>query len=95
MTLTIALTNAEEERLAATARQQGITPSAWIQNLVSENLPAVVSLEQDPMLALFAQWEDEDINMTPDEVAAESQQWRTFKDNVNVERDRAGARRVF
>ncbi len=95
MTLTINLTIAEEQRLAVTARQQGLAPAAWVQNLIAENLPASVPPEQDPMLALFAQWEEEDANMTSEEVTADNQQWHTFKDNVNAERDRAGARRVF
>lgn len=47
------------------------------------------------MLALFAQWELEDATMSPEQIAEEARQWKEFKANLNAERDRAGARRVF
>lgn len=51
--------------------------------------------EPDPTLALFAQWDKEDAAMTPEEIAEENRTWEEFKANLNAERDRAGARRVF
>ncbi len=53
------------------------------------------SEEEDPTLALFAEWGRQDAQMTPKEIAEENRQWEEFKANINVERDRAGARRVF
>jgi ABC-type oligopeptide transport system substrate-binding subunit len=50
---------------------------------------------EEPTLALFAKWKEEDSKMTADEIEAEKVSWEEFKANINAERDRAGARRVF
>lgn len=94
MTLTIDLSPAEEARLEAAARQKGLQPTAIIKELLTEHLPPATPAE-DPMLALFARWDEEDAQMTPQEIAEENRSWEQFKDNVNAERDRTGARRVF
>ena len=97
MSITIELAPDQEARLAAAAKGQGLDPAALATRLVTEHLPPVAehAEQQDPTLALFAQWEQEDANMTPEEIAQERRLWEEFKANVNVERDRAGARRVF
>ena len=95
MTLTIDLSPTEEALIAAAARQKGLEPAALVKALVAEHLPAPVHVPEDPTLALFAQWAQEDAQMTPEEVAEENRTWEEFKTNLNVERDRAGARRVF
>lgn len=96
MTLTIELTPEQEARLTSVAQRQGIAPAELVQKLVTEYLPSSQLEEpEDPTLALFAQWEKEDAQMTPEEIAAENRQWEEFKGNINAERDRAGARRVF
>jgi hypothetical protein len=96
MTLTIELTPELEAHLTAVARREGLAPAEVVKKLVTEHLPpAPHEEEQDPTLALFAQWAEEDRNMTPAEIAEENRTWEEFKANINAERDRAGARRVF
>jgi hypothetical protein len=97
MTLTIELTPSEEALLAAAAQQEGVDPAELVRKLVIERLPPLAErgLDEDPTLALFAQWEQEDAAMTPGEVAEENRLWEGFKTHVNAERDRAGTRRVF
>jgi hypothetical protein len=97
MSLMIELTPSEEARLAAAAEKIGLAPEALARKLVTAHLspPAEHSQGEDPTLALFRQWEEEDAQLTPEEVAEENRQWEEFKRNINGERDRAGARRVF
>lgn len=95
MTLTINLSPTEEALLAAAARQKGLDPAVLAKALVTEHLPEPVTLSEDSTLALFAQWAQEDAQMTPEEIAEENRTWEQLKANINVERDRAGARRVF
>ena len=75
----------------------GTDPADLIRRIVNEHLPPAEELgkEQDPTLALFAQWDEEDANMTPAEVAEENRRWEELKTSINAERDRAGARRAF
>lgn len=94
MTLTLDLTPTEQARLDAAARQQGLAPDAVLHGLMDAHLPPAED-EADPMLALFAAWAEEDAHMTPEEIAEENRTWEEFKANINAERDRAGARRVF
>jgi hypothetical protein len=97
MTLMIELTPGEEARLVAAAQEEGIEPTELARRFVRERLspPVGNGREQDPMLALFRQWDEEDAAMTPEEVAEETRQWEELKANLNAERDREGARRVF
>jgi len=96
MTLTIDLSPEQEAQFAAVARTKGIDPAELAKKLLTEYLPSTTrESEQDPTLALFTQWETEDAQMTPDEIAEENRTWEDFKTNINAERDRAGARRVF
>ena len=95
MTLTIDLSPTEEALLTDAARQKGLDPAALVKALVTEHLPAPATAPEDPTLALFAQWAQEDAQMTPEEIAEENRIWEQFQTNINAERDRAGARRVF
>lgn len=97
MTLIVDLTPEQEARLRAAARTRNLDPETMIQKMVEELLPARTPLteDSDPTLALFAQWAQEDAQMTPEEIAQENRTWEEFKTNVNAERDRVGARRVF
>ncbi len=52
-------------------------------------------VEAEPTFELFATWMEQDSKMTEDDIEAEMMSWENFKDNINAERDRAGARRVF
>lgn len=95
MTLTIDFSPLEEAHLTAAAQQEGLEPAALVKKLVNQQLPIETRELQDPMLALFAEWDREDAHMTPSEVAEENRSWGELKANINAERDRAGARRVF
>ena len=94
MTLTIELTPTEEAQLTEAARQEGMAPALLAKQVLTQHLRPKRSTE-DPMLALFAQWESEDSAMTTEEIAEENRTWVEFKANINAERDRTGARRVF
>ncbi len=95
MTLTLDLSPTEEARLTAAAQQKGLAPAALVKALMTEHLPAPADPPEDPTLALFAQWAQEDARLTPEEIAEENRTWEQFQENINAERDRAGARRVF
>ena len=98
MPLTIDLSPADQARLAAAARQKGVAPAELAREIVTEHLPPVPEPSdepQDPTLALFAQWEKEDAQMTPEEIEGERRLWEQFKQNINAERARAGARIIY
>jgi hypothetical protein len=97
MTLTIELTPTDEARLTAAAQAAGVEPAEVVRKLVTDHLPLLseTKTQEDPMLALFAHWSDEDDALTPEAVAEETHAWDDFKRSINAERDRAGARRVF
>lgn len=96
MTLNIEFTPEQEAQLTAAAQREGLDPAEVVKKLIATYLPlALRDEEQDPTLALFAQWDKEDQNMTSAEIAEENRTWEEFKANINAERDRAGARRVF
>lgn len=96
MTITIELNPEQEARLTAIAEREGLDPAEVATKLVIEHLlPASPDEAIDPTLALFARWDKEDQDMTPAEISEENRTWEEFKANVNAERDRAGARRVF
>jgi hypothetical protein len=97
MSLIINLDPTDEQRLANAARQIGIAPAEYVARLVRDSLPFVAPdiSEQDPMLALFDQWKEEDAEMSAEELQAEQQSWEELKTNINAERKRAGARPVF
>lgn len=95
MTLTIELNTDEEARLAEVARQKGLAPAELARRLVLEHLPTRPTTEEDPTLALFAQWEREDAQMTPEEIEVKQRQFEEFKQNINAERARAGSRIIY
>lgn len=94
MTLTIDLTPAEEARLADAARRTGADPADVMRRLVTEHLPPVPEGEEDPTLALFAQWDAEDARMTPEEAAEEQRVWERFEGGVNETRQALGMRHL-
>jgi hypothetical protein len=97
MTLTIELTPAERMRLEAAAEREGVQPATLVRRILTSQLPALAEGEPqtDPMLALFAEWEEEDLRLTPEQVSNEIREWELFKAHTNAERARAGARPVF
>jgi hypothetical protein len=97
MPFVLELTPTEEARLRAAALQEGVDPADLARRLLAERLPVAADSvpHSDPTLDLFAQWEMEDADMSPEEVAEENRLWEELKNNLNAERDRVGARRVF
>jgi len=97
VSLTIDLAPAEEARLGEVARRLGVEPRDLARNLITDGLSTCPDLPgtDDPLLALLARWVQEDAGMTQEELDAERSGWEEFKANLNLERDRAGARRVF
>jgi hypothetical protein len=97
MTIAIELAADVERRLIEAARSEGVDPADLASKVLADHLPETKKLtaENDAMLALFDKWDREDANMTPEEIEEEKRSWEEFKRNINEERDRAGARRVF
>ena len=48
-----------------------------------------------PTQALFKQWEEEDANLTPEEIAADRQFWEEVQQSMNEERLKAGRRPIL
>ena len=96
MTLKLELSPEQEARLTRLAQHEGLDPVEVVKRLVTDHLPELESdTEPDPTLALFAQWDREDQNLTQVEIDEENRTWEDFKTNINAERDRAGTRRAF
>jgi hypothetical protein len=96
MTLMVELSPDEEVRLAVAAQRAGLAPAELARRLVVEHLQSVPdSREDDPTLALFAQWEEEDAQMTPEEIKQARREFEEFKQGINAERARAGARLIY
>ena len=92
MTLTIELTPTAAAQLMAAAQQAGLAPADLVQKLVAEHLPSIMpKLPEDPTLALFAQWDTEDAQMTPEEVTETQRDYNEFTRRMNAERARAEA----
>lgn len=94
MTLTINLTHEEEARLRAAAQQEGLAPADLVRKLVTEHLPPAHD-ENATSIALLQAWLEEDMTEDPDEIRQAQTELEAFKQAVNVERERAGARRVY
>lgn len=88
MTLIIELSPHEQARLAAAADQEGMAPEELARKLLTDHLPPLTAEPQpeDPTLALFRQWEQEDAARTSDEAARENDLWEQFQANVNETR---------
>jgi hypothetical protein len=96
MTLTIELTPTEEARLMAAAHQAGMTPAELARHLVAAHLPAITAdRPEDPTLALFAHWDADDAQMTPEEVTEAQRDYAEFTCRMNAEQARAGARLLY
>jgi hypothetical protein len=96
MTLTIELTPIEEAQLTAAARQAGLDPAELARQLVTTHLPpATPATPEDPTLALFAQWDADDAQMTPEDIAEAQRDYAVFTQQMNAERARTGARVLY
>src|SRR3989442_3825128 len=96
MTLTIELTPIEEAQLTAAVRQAGLDPAELARQLVTTHLPpATPATPEDPTLALFAQWDADDAQMTPEDIAEAQRDYAVFTQRINAERARAGARILY
>ena len=93
MTLTINLTPAEERQLRAAAQQEGLAPAELARKLVTEHLPSAPD-ENAASIALLQSWLEEDATDDPDEIRQADTELEAFKQVINAERERAGARRI-
>jgi len=94
MTLTINLTPAEERLLRAVAQQEGLAPAELARKLVTEHLPPAPD-ENAASITLLQSWLDEDATDDPDEIRQAEVELEAFKQAINAERERAGARRIY
>ncbi len=93
MTLTIELTPEQEMRLAEAAQQEGVELTALAQKLVTDHLSLLLpTAEQDPTLALFEQWRQEEALRTPEEIEQESRLWEAVEQGINAARVEQGMR---
>ena len=100
MTLTIELTPQEESRLRSAAKREGIPPADLAKRIVSAHLPDGSSYNgeeptEDPTIALFRKWEEEDANMTLEEIEQENRDLEELMENLNANRRAAGERLIF
>ena len=93
MTLTITLTVEEEARLRAAAQKEGIDHAELVHQLVRAHLPPTPD-ENAASIALLQSWLEEDATDNPDDIQLEAE-LEAFKQAINAERERAGARRIY
>ena len=96
MSLMIELSPEVQSRLAAAAKQEGMAPEELARKLLTDHLPPQPAEPQpeDPTLALFRQWAEEDAKRTPEEAAQENELWEQFLTNVNETRAALGMRKI-
>jgi hypothetical protein len=94
MTLTINLTSTEEQQLRAAAQQEGIAPAELARKLVIEHLLPAPD-ENAESIALLQSWLEEEATDDPDEIQQAEAELEAFKQAINAERERAGARRIY
>ena len=101
MTLMIDLTPAEEARLAAAARREGLEPTELARKLVTEHLPPVleneseVDAENAAAIALLQSWLKEEATDDPEEIRKAEQELAEFKQNLNANRAATDERLLF
>lgn len=93
MTLTLELTPDEERRLQG-ARTKGIDVLTLLKGVIA-SLPEVSATSADRTAELFAQWDSEDAEMTPEDVAEAQTDWKSFQDNLNAHRALTGEEPLF
>lgn len=96
MSLMIELSHDEQARLAAVTKQEGLAPEELARKVLTDHLPPLAAERQpeDPTLALFRQWAEEDAKRTPEEAAQENELWEQFRQNVNETRAALGMRKL-
>ena len=103
MNLTIELTPVMESQLEREAKANGVTVEAEAQALfdkaIAENISLsaqtqTAALAQDSTQALFAQWAEEDAQMSPEQIEAERRMWEQFEAGINETR-RASEMRIL
>lgn len=94
MTLVLDLTPEEEQRIQG-ARAIGIDVDALIKGVIAALPVGIPESSRNRTEELFAQWEAEDADMTPEEIVAEVADWEAFKQRVNANRAETGERPIF
>jgi len=94
MTLTITLTFEEEVRLRVAAQKEGIDPAELVHQLVKAHLPPTPDANA-ASIALLQSWLAEDATNNPDDIQQAQAELDAFKQAINAECERAGARRIY
>ena len=96
MTLTIDLTPEQEQQLQDAARLEGMDAAGLAKKLVTERLTHTSSdnSHHDRTLELFADWERQDAEMTPEEIEQERLLWEEFQHDINATRTAQGMRQL-
>ena len=94
MTLTIILTSEEEIRLRVAAQKEGVDPAELVHQLVRAHLPPTPD-ENAASIALLQSWLAEDTTDNPDDIQQAQAELEAFKQAINAERERAGARCIY
>ena len=102
MTLSIDFTPAQEARLAAVARHQGLAPQDVVRKLVIEHLPELsqpaepgIDAENAAAIAMLQSWLEEDATDDPEEIRKATEEFEKFKRNMNANRVATGERLFF
>lgn len=93
MTLTLELTPQEGRRLQA-AQAKGTDVLTMLKGVIA-SLPDAPKSEQDQTSELFAQWDKEDLEMTPSEIADAQAEWEETKNSLNAARALNGEEPLF
>ncbi|HEU4753304.1 MAG TPA: hypothetical protein VFU47_09375 [Armatimonadota bacterium] len=96
MTLTIELSPEQEARLTAAARREGVPPAQLASRLLADHLPLLADAETpNPTVALLESWITQDATQDETEIRQAQAELDRFKQDLNMERERAGARRAY
>jgi len=94
MTVTITLTFEEEVHLRVAAQREGLDPAELVHQLVRAYLPPIPD-KNAASIALLQSWLAEDATDNPDDIQQAQAELEAFKQAINAERERAGARRIY
>lgn len=92
VTLTIELSDREQQALAATARRQGLAVEAAARALVVQGLAGASPEASDPTILLLDRWAEEDGAAGREQLAIEDAMWAEFERDINAQRRAAGMR---
>ena len=84
MTLMIELPPELEKRLKSEADRRGVEPEQFALSLIERELESQAVSPSNSLSRLFAEWDAQDANSTPEEIAREQQEWEDLKRSLNA-----------